>query len=886
MNEKNNIEYNKNEFEFFTELNKKKDIIIPELTFKNIQTEMLLFKNEILKDINQLTKDLREKHKKYDFKFKDEIKKINKLLEKEENNIHNLSELISVDKETKRKLENLLEFEKKVEEYMMTNDIRMTNFEKDVGDNIFRHDSIFKDTVIYPGTIGPMCKFKNFHELIDYFINQIYGMLRYKEKNEMDLSTYKNKLETMINGFKLQFDNFMKSSTEFTRKVVNQAENRINNLFLKYDDLINVNRIQCCKNNTNLENIINKYKETNEENIKKINEDNEKLQNMLKEQKEEIKTIQEKIYDINKKTRLEYSGNYYNNNRFNKMSNKNINQKNGIKLIKSASNAYQKEDKIKKNNSLKDKEKDKDNSEVKKTITNNETSDSRNTTQINNDIKNLEIKLQNFIKTEIINLSKNINNVKKKLKIEKPKEKIENITTVKNISKEEISKSSEKQLIIKTDIEQEKKNKNIFVPVNSPKRNSSIQINFQSNIFEQIMKKREDKKNSINSRNRYIFEKIKEVFIEESSDKIENEQNIIKIDNIQKRKSFPVHKIPKIFYETVIKKETTQKKSSNSTKNLPFFSKIKRKKEKKSEKSIKYDINTNKKIIKNPLKNKLIKKTETFQKTDEKNLTQKINKPKISLNYIEQNINNILEYKIRPYSKNKNQNKKKALTLEAKKPKNKIEIKEDIFKTPKIERNQHLSNFTITLKGAKKLNIEQLENLVNDSPKNTNLHSPTIYTNFPRAQFKFNEKIMESLHPLYRNKKFSKYIRPYISALTNNYQTMLTHNEKKTMSQKKVVLYGNKSETNLIKNNIFKLKNEKEIKLPEIIDEEVEKNQKYYSPGYREREKFNTLEEKDGISLSSSNRNLIQDVYLNKDNRFNLINVNKGARFINLKKKI
>ena len=37
---------NKNEFQFFTEINKKQNIIIPELTFKNIQTEMLLFKNE------------------------------------------------------------------------------------------------------------------------------------------------------------------------------------------------------------------------------------------------------------------------------------------------------------------------------------------------------------------------------------------------------------------------------------------------------------------------------------------------------------------------------------------------------------------------------------------------------------------------------------------------------------------------------------------------------------------------------------------------------------------------------------------------------------------------------------------------------------------------
>lgn len=79
MDEKNNIEHNKKEFVFFTELSKKKDIIIPELTFKNIQTEMLLFKNEILKDINQLTKGLRDKHKKYDFTFKDEIKKINNI---------------------------------------------------------------------------------------------------------------------------------------------------------------------------------------------------------------------------------------------------------------------------------------------------------------------------------------------------------------------------------------------------------------------------------------------------------------------------------------------------------------------------------------------------------------------------------------------------------------------------------------------------------------------------------------------------------------------------------------------------------------------------------------------------------------------------------------
>ena len=866
MNDKKNVEENKNEFQFFTEINKRQNITIPELTFQNIQTEMLLFKNEILKDINQLTKDLREKHQKYDFKFKDEIKKINKLLENTENNIHNLSDLISVDKETKKKLESLLEFKKKVEDYIMTNDIRLSNLEKDLSDNIFRHDNILKDTVIYPGIIGPMCKFKNFHQLIDYFINQIYSIIKYKEKNEIDLSLYKTRMETMINGFKLQFDNFMNSSTQFTRKVVNQAEDRINTLFLKYDDLINVNKIQCCKNNTNLENAINDYKELNDENIKNIMEENNKFKNKLKHQKNEIKTIQEKIAEINKinfnnKNRQEYTGSFY-NSRFNKMNNKNMNKKN-IKLIKSASNTYEKEEKINK----------KDNNEIKKTTTYNETSDSRTTTQINNDIKNLEIKLQSFIKNEILNLSKNINKTIKKIKVEKPEEKADNKTPYKNISKEEISKTIGKVSVIKTDIERDNKNKSDYLTINSPKRNSYIPKNFQSNIFEQIIKKREEKNKLIKSRNIYIFERIKEVFIEESSGIIQEEIDI-KVNKIKNRKSnVNIKNIPKV-YQPIIKREFTKQKKSISTKVLPFIQNIKNKREKKAK-------NINSKILKNPLKNKLVKLTQTYSpQNDPKNLTQKIKRRNKPLSYIEQNINNILEYKIRPYSKSKYN----ALTIEGKKSKNKIEIQEDIIKTPKLQRNQHLSNFTITLQGAKKLEIDPLNQLINENLKNIkNIQSPTIYMNFPRANFQFNERLMESLHPLYRNKKFNKYIRPYISALTNNYQTMLTHNEKKTMSQKKVVLNTTKSETHLIKNKVLKLKNEKEIKLPDVIDEEVEKNKKYYSPNNRE--KFKTLEEKDALSFSS-NKNSIQDIYLNKDNRFNILKINEGARFINLKKKI
>ena len=189
------------------------------------------------------------------------------------------------------------------------------------------------------------------------------------------------------------------------------------------------------------------------------------------------------------------------------------------------------------------------------------------------------------------------------------------------------------------------------------------------------------------------------------------------------------------------------------------------------------------------------------------------------------------------------------------------------------------------MQGVKKFNLESLDKANNNDNKINNIQkipSPTIYMDFPRSHFQFNEKMMESLHPLYRNKKFSKYIRPYISALTNTYQAMLKNNEKKTMSQKKVELKGNKSENNLMKKKELKLKNEKEIKLPEIIDEEVKKNIKHYSP--ENKGKLKSFEEKENLSFINL-KNGIKNVYLNKENRFNL-KIHEEARFINLKKKI
>ena len=84
--------------------------------------------------------------------------------------------------------------------------------------------------------------------------------------------------------------------------------------------------------------------------------------------------------------------------------------------------------------------------------------------------------------------------------------------------------------------------------------------------------------------------------------------------------------------------------------------------------------------------------------------------------------------------------------------------------------------------------------------------------NFPRKYSVYSEKFLESLHPLYRKKKFSNVIPTYISLTTNNLQEMIRHYDKKSVQQRKRKLPWTKSDNVLINKN-----KEKDETSPEMI---------------------------------------------------------------------
>ena len=858
-------------FEFYTEIdkNKEKNGQKNEKEMNPIlnQKDMMFFKNEILKEISSITKEITEKNEKYDMIFNSEINKLNIFMQQSEAKIKNLINLISIDNETQKKLDILSEFKSKLESYMITNDIRYSNLEKDLSENIFRHDSILKESVIYPRIIGPSSQFKNFHDLIDYFLMEIIEILKYKEKTSADIIVYKSKIDTNIKNIKTSINDFQENLEFNIEKNFNKFNEKIINMGLKYDEILEQFKLE---NDDFFDNFNKKFENSEknfDEKIKNLNEELIKIRNKIKKiPKKDNNDSQKKSFVFNKQKIISKRSFQPKEDKIiiNKIKEINKNKKSDNKLAI-------KENESKNNTSRKNNDSSESKSKNK----------SKSSISNNSEMKNLEINLKKFVIEEIKKISNNLNismksfkqellqnNEKKEQKEKKDIKKNMTEISLNNNNKKKESKISRPKSENKFEVFQMEESQKNIKNIKQNKKQSYVDNNLGKNIFEKFVKLKEDQK-------RYIFEKTKDVFIEESfeSSVASSPQNSKKIRNeINKSKSNKsLTKENVILNEPEFKKDLNVKQSYNTTIHLPLVKKTKIKKEKIQK--IKIDMNISKReknnenINKNPINKKISLRTHSSQMSSrisklDKNLNNldKLKeglfkqKPKLYINDIDNNYNYKENININIINNN-NLNENNFKKIEIKKEINNINnnINDSINdstndninhiinanntnyindndnkvnnnipaqKDKKIKNKEinkpRLSNFAITLQGAKKfnLNLNPINNLSNKNniPNKKNLfNSPTIYMNFPRTYSLYNDRVMESLHPIYRYKKFSKYISPYISLLTNNLQDMIRKSNKKSMEQRRKNLPWNRSENVLIKNinvgSLYKHKN-------------------------------------------------------------------------------
>ena len=330
--------------------------------------DLAFFKNDILKELNnleikidsqrRLNTDLRSKITSQDLK-------LSKIKDTLENVISLANDNEATTNYCKEKINKLIDFKIKNEDNYNSLDYKLRLNSEELKNAINKYDKIIYDFFNNPSVLGRVHKFKDFHELIDYIMNNIKIFSDFKDKNELDLKTYKVKLDTMIQSINLKIDGIMDKAKVFTLNNVTQLEKKcmdeIQNLDEKVMKIRVVNIELTKKIEKEKKEIFEEWenmKKSNKEmsvlfnlSLEKLNNNNTNIQKILDNYENQLHEIKENIASINElynkiiKENNEYKNDYKNNSTKSEYfkSSSQLNEKNhGMKRIQSAKTILQK----------------------------------------------------------------------------------------------------------------------------------------------------------------------------------------------------------------------------------------------------------------------------------------------------------------------------------------------------------------------------------------------------------------------------------------------------------------------------------------------------------------------------------------------------------------
>ena len=231
---------------------------------KKIQNEMIHLKDDILKDLKNFEQNYSEKFKSSNKLIDEKLEEYERKIEIYNQRLFKISQLVVEDKSLKEKIEKISQDRMEIKDQILTIGVKLNKLEKQYNDKIEEIDNILNDSVKYQGIIGSRARFINFHEFIDYVLSQIAKMTTTSQKNSLEIISFKNRFETNFKNIKMQIEDVNKSANQFTKKSVNDSENKLKDMIKIYEN--------------NLEEI----KEENENYMKKLEQLNNDLKKEMK----------------------------------------------------------------------------------------------------------------------------------------------------------------------------------------------------------------------------------------------------------------------------------------------------------------------------------------------------------------------------------------------------------------------------------------------------------------------------------------------------------------------------------------------------------------------------------------------------------------------------
>ena len=185
------------------------------------------FKDEILSYISERDNYYSEKIKNLQSQCDNNNKNIDKLTDNVKENICNITTK-QVEINTKLEKINLYEaFMNKANDKLISHEIRINNLREDLSKSTQKYDKIYLENLELPGYIGKSSKYPNCKIFFTEIIKELDKFNKYKEKNTIDLYTYKEKLENIIKTFQTIVENNNASQIKYITKLNDKTNKSI-----------------------------------------------------------------------------------------------------------------------------------------------------------------------------------------------------------------------------------------------------------------------------------------------------------------------------------------------------------------------------------------------------------------------------------------------------------------------------------------------------------------------------------------------------------------------------------------------------------------------------------------------------------------------------------
>ena len=212
------------------------DSIISRENTKISNKDLILFKEEILKDMRNIKKSLEERYGAMNENISSKLNKFELKLTTLETKLLNITHKINSDNKMMQSIESLNKFKDQMNDNIFKSRAKFNEFESYMKSELTRINELLKESIIYPSLIGNLSRFKNFHDFMDYILEEISQFKRVKEKMEADNVPTKKRIEQIIDSFKLQMNNFNISSKNLITNSINESNDRISTISRIYDE--------------------------------------------------------------------------------------------------------------------------------------------------------------------------------------------------------------------------------------------------------------------------------------------------------------------------------------------------------------------------------------------------------------------------------------------------------------------------------------------------------------------------------------------------------------------------------------------------------------------------------------------------------------------------